>query len=111
MDAETKNWAIACHALAFAGYVIPFGNLVGPLLVWALKKDSSPYIDQQGRESVNFQITMLIAYLISGILVLVFVGILLLAVCALFNVVMVVLAIIKTADGQDFRYPFAIRIL
>ena len=54
VSSDEKTMAMFCHLAAFAGVVIPFGNIIGPLVVWLIKKDSSPYIDYHGREALNF---------------------------------------------------------
>ena len=66
-DKEERNWAMACHLSALAGYVIPFGNIAGPLLVWLLKKDEYSLVNEQGKESLNFQLSLLI-YMLIGFL-------------------------------------------
>jgi len=106
-----KTFGMLAHLSALAGFVIPFGNIIGPLLVWLIKKEGGGWIDRQGRESLNFQITVFIFVIISGILTAVFIGYLLLALAAAFSFVMVIIASVKVYDGQDFRYPFCIRFL
>ena len=109
---EELNWAMACHLAALSGFVIPFGNIVGPLIVWLIKKESMPLVDQHGKESLNFQITVLIAAIISFVLMFVFIGILLIFVVAIGALVLTILAAVKVANGQtDYRYPWAIRLL
>ena len=62
-DSEVRQWGMFAHFAAFAGFVIPFGNIIGPLIVWQMKKDM-PFVDDQGKEALNFQITVSIAVLI-----------------------------------------------
>ncbi|MCZ6795874.1 MAG: DUF4870 domain-containing protein [Planctomycetota bacterium] len=101
-----------CHLLAFAGYVVPpVGHIIGPLVIWLLKKDEHPFIDDQGKESLNFQISMTIYVFVSGILVLVFIGILLVIGLIIANVVLIIIASIKAAGGEYYRYPLTIRFL
>jgi uncharacterized Tic20 family protein len=108
---EEKTWGMACHLSALAGYAVPFGNIIGPLLVWLLKKDTMPFVDDQGKESLNFQITVTIAALVAGLLILVLIGIPLLVAVALTDVVMIVLASVKTSEGVAYRYPVNLRFL
>jgi uncharacterized Tic20 family protein len=63
-SSEEKTLGMLCHLMAFCGYVIPFGNLLGPLVIWLTKKDASPFVDDQGKESLNFQITVSIACIV-----------------------------------------------
>ncbi len=118
MESE-RNWATLCHLLSFSGLVIPLGNLLGPLIAWNMKKDASSYVDEHGRESVNFQISMLIYGVIGGVLSFIFSLVtfgyfLILAipagfVFAVFQLVCVVKATLKSQEGQYYRYPFSIR--
>ena len=57
---QARQWAMFCHFAAFLGLVFPFGNLLGPLIVWQIKKDFDPFVDTQGKEALNFQITVAI---------------------------------------------------
>jgi len=109
---EEKTWAMICHLAAFAGLFVPFiGNIVGPLVVWLIKKDQYPLVDDQGKESLNFQISITIYLLISTILVFVLIGFVLLAAVSIFAVVMVILAAIQANDGKAYRYPLTIRFV
>ena len=80
---EARQWAMFCHFAAFAGLLIPFGNLLGPLVVWQLKRESDPFIDKQGKESLNFQITVAIAAAISLLLMVLIIGFFLLGLLAI----------------------------
>ncbi|WP_226911413.1 DUF4870 domain-containing protein [Gallaecimonas mangrovi] len=111
MDTQTKNWAVACHAAALAGFLVPLGNILGPVVVWAINKDRAAYIDEQGREAVNFQITVTLGACVSLLLLMVVIGIPLLVLLSIFNVVMLIIGIVKTANGDAFRYPFSLRFL
>jgi uncharacterized protein len=108
---DDKTMGMLCHLSALAGFVIPLGAIFGPLIVWLLKKDQSPFIDENGKESLNFQITMLIAYIISAILIFVIIGFFLLFGLAVFSLVMVIIAAIKANDGETYRYPFNFRLI
>lgn len=63
-SAEARQWAMLCHFAAFFGLVFPFGNLLGPLVVWQIKRDLDPFVDAQGKEAVNFQISVTLAGLV-----------------------------------------------
>lgn len=110
-EKEARNWAMGCHLAALAGFVIPFGSIIGPLIVWLIKKDESSFVDSQGKEALNFQITMLIAFLVCIVLAFILIGFLLMAVVVIFNLIMIILAAIKTSEGQDFRYPVSLRLI
>ena len=79
-SAEARQWAMLCHFAAFFGLVFPFGNLLGPLVVWQIKRDLDPFVDAQGKEAVNFQISVTLAGLVCVPLMLILIGFPLLAV-------------------------------
>lgn len=106
---DARNWGMICHLAALSGYIVPFGNVFGPLIVWAIKKDDDPFIDDQGKEAINFQLTMTLCFLVSIILAFVIIGFLLLGILSVFVLIMIIIASIKANDGVYYRYPLAIR--
>jgi len=108
---DEKMWGMLCHLSALAGFVIPFGNIIGPLVVWMLKKDEFPHVDDQGKEALNFQISMTIYFIVGAILILVAIGIVILPILGIFWLIMIVIASIKANDGEKYRYPFTIRLV
>lgn len=109
---NVRTWCVICHLSALAGFVIPgFGHILGPLIVWLTKRGDSVEIDAHGRESLNFQISMLIYSLVAGVLCLILIGFVLLAVLHLLNVVFVIIAAVKAGENRLYRYPFTIRLI
>lgn len=108
---DQNMWAMLCHLSTFAGFIIPFGNIVGPLLIWLIKKDEFPLVEDQGKEALNFQISMTIYIITSIVLILLVVGIPLLIGLGLFDIVVTVIAALKANQGEKFRYPLAIRFI
>ena len=109
---DTRTWCVLCHAAALAGFFVPWVfHILGPLIVWLAKRTDSPEIDAHGKESINFQISMLIYSAVSGILCLVLIGFVLLAVLYLMNLVFVIVASIQAGEGKLYRYPLTIRFL
>lgn len=109
---EELNWAMFCHLAALSGFVIPLGNIIGPLIIWLIKKDTMPLVDQHGKESLNFQITVLIAFIISAVLTVILIGVVLMIVVGIGALVLTILAAVKVANGQtDYRYPWALRLI
>jgi uncharacterized protein len=101
-----------CHFLALAGLVgIPFGNIVAPLILWIIKKDQVPSVNEHGKESINFQISMTIYSILAGLSILVVVGIVLLPVVIVVNLVFVIIAGVKASNGEFYRYPLSIRFI
>ncbi len=108
---EEKQWALASHLSAFAGFVFPFGNIIAPLLIYLLKKDEMPFVQKHAKESLNFQISMTIYFIIGFILMLLIVGIAIVAVLTVAEIVLIIVAALKANDGLDFKYPFTIRFI
>ncbi len=111
MTQNERSWAMFCHLSAFAGFIIPFGSLIGPIVVWSIKKDQYPLVDDQGKESINFQISMLIYFIVSAILIILLIGIPLLIALFFFKLIITVVAAIKANEGVSFRYPLTIRFI
>lgn len=108
---EARQWAMLCHFAAFLGLVIPFGNLLGPLIVWQIKKDLDPFVDAQGKEALNFQISVALAALLCFLLMVVVIGFPLLLLVSIAALVLTIIAGIKANEGQAYRYPFAWRLV
>jgi uncharacterized Tic20 family protein len=111
VSAEERQWAMFAHLAALLGFLIPFGNIIGPLVIWLIKKDEMPFVDDQGKESLNFQITVAIAALISMALIVILIGFALLALVAIAALVMTIIAAIKANEGTRYRYPFTLRLI
>ena len=110
---EARMWGMLCHLAGFAFVVAGIGAVVGPLVVWLIKKDQFPFVDDQGKEAVNFQITMLIYSVIALVLCFACIGFVLLPAVGLIDIVFIILAAIKANDGYAYRYPkpFIIRLI
>lgn len=111
-DEEARKWAMFCHLAALVGLLgNGIGFLLGPLAVWLVKRDTDPFVDENGKEAVNFQITVLIAIAVSAVLVLVVIGILMLIVIGIVAFVLPIVAGLKARDGEVYRYPMTIRFI
>ncbi len=108
---EARKWALIAPVSGFLGCMIPFGSLIGQLLVWQLKKDQDPFIDDQGKEALNFQISVALAGLLCVLLMVVFIGFLLIWGVIIGAVVLMIIAAIKSNEGKAYRYPFCWRII
>ena len=109
---EEQNWAMGCHLAALAGFVVPFGNIVGPLVVWLIKRAEMPMVDRHGKEALNFQITVSIAFLICVPLVFVLIGIPLMFAVGIAALIFTILAAVKVSNGDyEYKYPFALRLM
>jgi uncharacterized Tic20 family protein len=111
-SSNTRTWTVLCHASALIGFFVPWaGHILGPLIVWLAKRGDSPEIDAHGKESLNFQISMLIYSLIAGVLCLVLIGFVLLGILHILNLVLVIIASIQASEGKLYRYPISIRLI
>ncbi len=111
-DNDERQWGMFAHLASFVGFVgVPFGNILGPLVVWLIKKDEMPFVDDQGKEALNFQITLLIAGLISGVLALVIIGFVLVIILLVADIVYTIQAAIAANKGTCYRYPYTIRFI
>ncbi len=106
---EACTWGMLCHLGALAGFIgIPLGNIIGPLVFWSLKRHEYPFVDEQGKQALNFQISLVIYGLISALLCLIVIGFVLLAALFVFGLVMTIIASVRASKGESFRYPLAI---
>ena len=105
---EACTWGMLCHLGALAGIIVPFGNIIGPLIFWLVKRNEFAFVDEQGKNALNFQISLTIYGLISAVLCLILIGFVLLIGLLIFGLVMTIMAAVKASDGQSFRYPLTI---
>ena len=108
-----RQWAMGCHLIALLGFVIPFpaANIVAPLVLWLLKREDGAFIDDNGKESLNFQISLFIYLSICFMLIFIGIGVFLIFPLAVFGFICVVVAAIKASEGTTFRYPACIRFI
>ena len=108
---DERTFGMLSHLLALSGLFIPFGNIIGPLIIWLIKKDQYHFVNDQGKESLNFQISVLIYAIVSGILIFALVGLVLLAAVGIFALVMPIVASVRANEGVYYRYPLTIRLI
>jgi len=109
---EEQNWAMICHLSALAGFLIPFGNIFGPLIVWLVKRADMPMVDRHGKEALNFQITVAIAFAICIPLMFVLIGIPLAVIVGIGALILTIMAAVKVSNGNfDHQYPLTLRLL
>jgi uncharacterized Tic20 family protein len=110
---DERMWAMFCHLAALVGYVIPFpfASVVGPLVVWMIKREQYPLVQDQGKESVNFQISMAIYAIGALILIFIVIGVPILIGLAIFDLVCIIIATMKANEGVAYRYPLCIRFI
>jgi len=109
---DERTWAMLCHFSAFAGLIFPFvGNFLAPLIIWLIKKEELPFVEDQGKEVLNFQLSMIIYLLISGILCIILIGIPILIGLVIFCFIITIIAAISANDGKSYRYPINLRLI
>lgn len=112
LTGKARTFAILCHILGFAGFIFPFGgNIIAPLVMWLINKEEYPQIDQHGKESVNFQISITIYALVCIPLMSICVGFLLITAVGILDVVAIIVASVKAGNGEFYRYPLCIRFI
>jgi len=117
-ESQARTWNMLCHLSALAGFVFPLGNILGPLLVWQIKKNEFPSVDVHGKAALNFQITVAIAMfvtgLVAGVLSFFCVGYLLIPLVLLIvlgGMILAIIAGIKANNGEDYQYPWSLDLV
>ena len=111
---DARMWAMFCHLGGLAG-LIPiapaFGSIIAPLIIWQIKKDEFPFVDEHGKEAVNFQISILLYSIICIPFCFICIGFIFLAVIGIIDIVCLLIATIKANNGEHYRYPICIRFI
>ena len=102
---DAKNMGMLCHLLGL------LTNFLGPLILWIVKKDDDPFIDDQGKEALNWQITMMIAGIVGGITAAICIGVVILIAAGICNIIFCIMGCIKASEGIAYRYPFCLRLV
>jgi len=109
MLSETeRNWAMLCHLSSFAGFFFPFGGIIGPLICWLSRRDESSWVNENGRNSLNFQLSMLLYMVLTVPLFFIIIGFPIIFMLITLKVICVIIASVKAAKGEPFRYPLVI---
>ncbi|WP_408020144.1 DUF4870 domain-containing protein [Staphylococcus durrellii] len=88
-----------------------FTSFIGPLIIWLVKRDVSPFVDRGGKNYFNFLISYIIWTIVSSILMLIIIGFILLPVIAILNLIFTIIAIVKASNGEDYLPPLSIRFI
>lgn len=110
-DKQARDMGVLIYAASFAGYIIPLGSILGPLIVWLMKRDEFEFANQCGKNCLNFKISLFIYVVISMVLAFVGIGFILLGVLALMDIICTIIAIIKAAEGKAYQYPLTIKFI
>jgi uncharacterized Tic20 family protein len=111
-SSDERLWGMLCHLSALSMYIgVPFGNIIGPLVVWLIKKEEYPFVDSQGKESLNFQIIVTIALIICIPLAFFCIGLILIPIILIASLILVIIASVKANGGEEYKYPWNIRFI
>jgi len=108
---DERMWGMLCHLSALVGCIIPFGNIIGPLIVYSMKKDEYAFVSDQGKESMNFQISVLIYLISAGVISIFFIGFFLIIALGIVSLILTVIASVRANDGIYYRYPLTIQFI
>lgn len=103
-----RNWSMLCHLSAMAGFLFPFGGIIGPLICWLSKKDESAWVDINGKAALNFQISILLYVILAIPLCFIIIGIPIVLLLLTFKIICIIIASVKASKGEVFRYPLQI---
>ena len=114
-EKEERKWAMVCHLSALSGFVIPFGNVIGPLVVWSWKKNGSEFVDEHGKTALNFQMTLTI-FIFGSLLIsisnrfLLMILLPVIAILSIYNLIMIIISGVKANNGEYAEIPLSARI-
>jgi uncharacterized Tic20 family protein len=111
LSQDEKTWGMIAHLATLSGLIIPFGTLLGPLIVWLIKKDTMPFASAHAKEALNFNITVFLAFVVSGILTVILIGFLMMFAVFIAWIVLSIMAALKANGGEEYRYPFTLRLV
>lgn len=108
---EAKQMGLFLHLSQFLGFVIPFGGIIAPIVIWQTQKDKYPALDAHGKMVANWLISVVIYALVCGVLSLVLIGLVGLLALAVISVVFPIIGAVKANNGEFWEYPLTIKFL
>jgi uncharacterized protein len=108
---DDRTWGSLAHLSALCGLLVPFGSLLGPLIMWRTRGQRTPFVGDQALEALNFNISIALGFLACLALVWLFIGILMLIALVLYWIIMTVVATIRAGEGLTYRYPATLRLI
>jgi uncharacterized Tic20 family protein len=108
LSESERNWAMLCHLSSFSGYFFPFGGIIGPLICWLSKRDESEWVNENGKSSLNFHLSVLLYIVLAIPLCFIIIGFPIIFLLVVLKLICVIIASIKAAKGETFRYPLSI---
>ena len=110
-SADDRQWAMFAHLSALLMYATVIGGLIVPLVIWQSKKETSAFVADQAKETLNFQITILLALCAGGVLCWILIGIPIVLGLLLFHFIITIVAAVKSGEGIQYRYPLCWRVI
>ena len=110
-SSDQRQLAALCHFAGLPIFTLVGANIIAPLVIWLLKKETMPFVDEHGKESLNFQITAVIAYFVAGATACIGLWVVLVPVVFVMQIVFPIIAGIKAWDGKPYRYPLTLRLI
>ena len=111
VTSNEKTWCMLAHLSALVGFVIPFGSLLGPFLVWQIKKSELPAVEAHAKQALNFQISCIIYLIVCIPLLFVIIGFPLMCAIGIGNLVCVIIAALKANEAKPWSYPLTLKLL
>ncbi|SFR98211.1 hypothetical protein SAMN05216559_1993 [Halomicrobium zhouii] len=108
---DERTWAIIVHAMGFVGLAIPLANVFGPLLVWAIKKDEGPFVDENGKQAINFQITWTVLLTVSALSIFVGLGLVVFPIVGIAWLVLTGIAVVRASNDEVYDYPLTVDVI
>lgn len=110
-EGDARMWATFAHLGIVAGWIIPLATVLVPLIIWLIQKDKSAFVDRHGRAALNFQLTMIIGFVIGGILTLVYIGFFIIAALGVLDLIFSIMAAVAANKGEEYKYPFSLELV
>ncbi|MGP4042064.1 DUF4870 domain-containing protein [Gracilibacillus sp. D59] len=104
-NSDERLFAMLIYLVSF------FTAIIGPLIIWMIKREESAFIDYHGKEYFNFFISFTIYAIVSGILVVVLIGMVLLPIVGIAAFILTLIALFKAFNGEEYRIPLVIRFI
>jgi hypothetical protein len=108
LSVDEKNWAMLCHLSGLIGFYFPLGGIIGSILLWSSKKAGSAWVDQNGKNAVNFNLSILLYSILSIPLMFIVIGFFIVGILVVLKIVCIIIASISAAKGEHFKYPLTI---
>lgn len=106
-----RNWAVLCHLSTLLILVVPGAGILAPLLLWLARRERSGFVDDEGREALNFAITLVLAAIACVPFMFILIGFVLLGVVYVYCFVFAIIAATHASRGEPYRYPLTLRLI